>query len=39
VFGFPPSSRSMSVWSTVGLKGMHDPFALALHHDHEELDA
>jgi hypothetical protein len=39
VFGFPPSSRPMSVWSTAGLKGMHDPFILASHIDDEDPDA
>jgi hypothetical protein len=38
VFGFPPSSLPKSVWSTVGLKGMHDPFVLASHIDDKDPD-
>jgi hypothetical protein len=39
VFGFPPSSLPKSVWSTAGLKGMHDPFILASHIDDEDPDS
>jgi len=39
MFGFPPSSLPKYVWSTVGLKGMHDPFILASHIDDKDPDA
>jgi hypothetical protein len=38
MFGFPISSRPVSIWSAAGLKGMHDPFILASHIDDEDPD-
>jgi hypothetical protein len=38
VFGLQPSSLPKSVWSTAGLRGMHDPFVLASHIDDEDPD-
>lgn len=38
MFGVPSSSRPTYVVSTVGLKGIHDPFVLASHIDDEDPD-